>query len=61
MPINSEWLDKSRKGEITSSKMFEIDLGIVLASDLSNSINEIVAQRISDLREEALKKLKEEN
>ena len=61
MPINREWLDKNSKGEIISSKLLEIDLGILLASDLSTSVNEIVTERISELREEALKKIEESN
>lgn len=57
MPINREWLDKRTKGSVGNSKMLEIDLGIVLASDLNNSIHELIELKINELTEKALNKL----
>ncbi len=60
MPISRNWLDKSRKGHILP-KILEIDLGIVLANDLSKSVDGLVEIRIAQLMEEALLKFQEKN
>ena len=59
MPINREWLDLSSKGDI-SAKMLEIDLAIALATDLTNSMDDIINLRINEFTEEALRKLQEQ-
>lgn len=50
MPINREWLDRFSKGDITP-KMIEVDLRIVLACDILISVNKLVSERISELKE----------